>query len=85
MIINIFGVLGWVFMVVVVVYVVFKYGLNGMVKLLCEELKCIEIWLFNLYLGGVDLEFWDDIDMFVNWDKFIMVQEVGCVVWFMCQ
>jgi NADP-dependent 3-hydroxy acid dehydrogenase YdfG len=33
----------------------------------------------------VDSEFWDDIDMPVNRDKFISAQEAGRAVWFMCQ
>jgi NADP-dependent 3-hydroxy acid dehydrogenase YdfG len=56
-----------------------------MVKSLREELKRTEIRLSNLYLGGVDSEFWDDIDMPVNRDKFITAQEAGRAVWFMCQ
>ena len=66
-------------------YAASKYGLNGMVKSLREELKRTEIRLSNRYLGGVDSEFWDDIDMPVNRDKFITAQEAGRAVWFMCQ
>jgi len=85
MIINIPGVLGRAPMAAAAAYAASKYGLNGMVKSLREELKRTEIRLSNLYLGGVDSEFWDDIDMPVNRDKFITAQEAGRAVWFMCQ
>lgn len=85
MIINIPGVLGRAPMAAAAAYAASKYGLNGMVKSLREELKRTEIRLSNLYLGGVDSEFWDDIDMPVNRDKFISAQEAGRAVWFMCQ
>lgn len=85
MIINIPGVLGRAPMAAAAAYAASKYGLNGMVKSLREELKRTEIRLSNLYLGGVDSEFWDDIDMSVNRDKFITAQEAGRAVWFMCQ
>jgi len=44
-----------------------------------------EVRITNLYLGGTDTPFWDDIDMKVNRDKFITVREAGRAIWFLCQ
>lgn len=85
LIINIPGVLGKAPMAAAAAYAASKYGLNGMVKSIREELKRTEIRLSNLYLGGVDSPFWDDIDMPVNRDKFITAQEAGRAIWFLCQ
>ncbi|TXB63570.1 SDR family oxidoreductase [Phaeodactylibacter luteus] len=85
LIINIPGVLGKAPMAAAAAYAASKYGLNGMVKSLREELKRTQVRLTNLYLGGVDSAFWDDIDMPVNRDKFISAQEAGRAVWFLCQ
>ena len=85
LIINIPGVLGKAPMSGAAAYAASKYGLNGMVKSLREELKRTEIRLSNIYLGGVDSDFWDNIDMPVKRDKFISAQEAGRAVWFLCQ
>lgn len=83
--INIPGVLGKVPMAGAAAYAASKYGLNGMVKSIREELKRTQVRLANLYLGGVDSEFWDDIDMKVNRDKFVTSEAAGRAVWFLCQ
>jgi len=85
MVINIPGVLGKAPMAAAAAYAASKYGLNGMVKSIREELKRTNVRLTNLYLGGVDSEFWDDIDMPVNRKKFLTAQEAGRAVWFLCQ
>lgn len=85
MYINIPGVLGKVPMAGAAAYAASKYGLNGMVKSIREELRRTEVRITNLYLGGVDSEFWDPIDMKVNRDKFITAQAAGRAVWFLCQ
>jgi NADP-dependent 3-hydroxy acid dehydrogenase YdfG len=85
MFINIPGVLGKAPMAAAAAYAASKYGLNGMVKSIREELKRTNVRLTNLYLGGVDSEFWDDIDMPVNRKKFLTAQEAGRAVWFLCQ
>jgi NADP-dependent 3-hydroxy acid dehydrogenase YdfG len=84
-IINIPGVLGKISMAGASVYAATKWGLNGMVKSLREELRRTEIRISNLYLGGVDSPFWDNIDMKVQRDKFITEKEAARAVWFMCQ
>jgi NADP-dependent 3-hydroxy acid dehydrogenase YdfG len=84
-IINIPGVLGKISMAGASVYAATKWGLNGMVKSLREELRRTEIRMSNLYLGGVDSPFWDNIDMKVQRDKFITEKEAARAVWFMCQ
>ncbi|MCO6488867.1 MAG: SDR family oxidoreductase [Phaeodactylibacter sp.] len=85
LVINIPGVLGKAPMAGAAAYAASKYGLNGMAKSIREELKRTEVRITNLYLGGVDSEFWDNIDMRVNRDKFIKAQEAGRAVWFLCQ
>ncbi len=84
-IINIPGVLGKIPMAGASIYAATKWGLNGMVKSLREELRRTQIRISNLYLGGVDSPFWDDIDMKVARDKFITEKEAARAVWFMCQ
>lgn len=85
MVINIPGVLGKAPMAAAAAYAASKYGLNGMVKSIREELKRTNVRMTNLYLGGVDSEFWDDIDMPVNRKKFLTIKEAGRAVWFLCQ
>ncbi|MCO6476500.1 MAG: SDR family oxidoreductase [Phaeodactylibacter sp.] len=85
LVINIPGVLGKAPMAGAAAYAASKYGLNGMVKSIREELKRTEVRITNLYLGGVDSSFWDRIDMRVNRDKFINAKEAGRAVWFLCQ
>jgi NADP-dependent 3-hydroxy acid dehydrogenase YdfG len=85
LIINIPGVLGKSPMAGAAAYAASKYGLNGMLKSVREELKRTDIRITNLYLGGVDSPFWDDIDMRVNRDKFIHLKEAARAVWFLCQ
>lgn len=85
LIINIPGVLGKSPMAGAAAYAASKYGLNGMLKSVREELKRTDIRITNLYLGGVDSPFWDDIDMRVNRDKFIDLKEAARAVWFLCQ
>ncbi len=85
LIVNIPGVLGKAPMAGAAAYAASKYGLNGMTKSIREELKRTEVRISNLYMGGVDSSFWDDIDMRVNRDKFITVKEAAKAVWFLCQ
>jgi NADP-dependent 3-hydroxy acid dehydrogenase YdfG len=85
LVINIPGVLGKAPMAAAAAYAASKYGLNGMVKSIREELKRTNVRLTNLYLGGVDSEFWDDIDMPVNRKKFLTTKEAGRAIWFLCQ
>ncbi len=66
-------------------YAASKYGLNGMLKSLREELKRTEIRITNVYMGGVDSPFWDHIDLKVQRDKMIAVKEAGKTIWFLCQ
>ncbi len=85
LVINLPGVLGKAPMAGAAAYAASKYGLNGMMKSLREELKRTEVRISNLYLGGVDTPFWDEIDMRVNRDKFITAKEAAKAVWFLCQ
>lgn len=85
LVINIPGVLGKTPMAGASAYAATKYGLNGMLKSIREELRRTNIRISNLYLGGVDSHFWDDIDLRVQRDKFITAKEAARAVWFMCQ
>lgn len=85
LIINIPGVLGKTPMAGAAAYTASKYGLNGMLKSIREELKRTEIRITNLFLGGVDTPFWDTIDMRVQREKFIMADEAAKAIWFLCQ
>lgn len=85
LIINIPGVLGKTPMAGAAAYAASKYGLNGMLKSVREELRRTEVRITNLYLGGVDSTFWDEIDMRVNRKKMINVKEAGRAIWFLCQ
>ena len=66
-------------------YAASKYGLNGMLKSLREELKRTQVRITNLYLGGVDTPFWDTIDLRVQREKFIVAKEAARSIWFLCQ
>ena len=83
--INIPGVLGKTPMAGAGAYAASKYGINGLVKSIREELRRTEVRISNIYLGGVDSPFWDNIDMRVNRAKFIQVKEAARAIWFLCQ
>jgi len=85
LIINIPGVLGKTPMAGAAAYAASKYGLNGMLKSVREELKRTDIRITNLYLGGTDTSFWDDIDLPVKRDKFVTSKEAAKAIWFLCQ
>ncbi|MEL6190550.1 MAG: SDR family oxidoreductase [Bacteroidota bacterium] len=85
LIINIPGVLGRTPMSGAAAYAASKYGLNGMLKSLREELKRTQVRITNLYLGGVDTPFWDTIDLRVQREKFIVAKEAARSIWFLCQ
>ncbi len=83
--INIPGVLGKVPMAGAAAYSASKYGLVGMMQSIREEVKRTEIRFTNLYLGGVDSPFWDNIDLRVQKDKMIVAEEAAKAIWFLCQ
>lgn len=85
LIINIPGVLGKVPMAGAAAYCAGKYGLVGMMQSIREELKRTEIRITNIYLGGVDTPFWDNIDLRVQRDKMIRSEEAARAIWFLCQ
>lgn len=85
LIINIPGVLGKSPMAGASAYAASKYGLNGMIKSLREELKRTEIRITQLYFGGVDSSFWDNVDLRVQREKMIVATEAGKTIWFLCQ
>lgn len=85
LIINLPGVLGKTPMAGAMAYSASKYGLNGMLKSLREELKRTEIRITNIFLGGTDTPFWDTIDMRVQRDKFVTAEEAARAIWFLCQ
>lgn len=85
LIINIPGVLGKVPMAGAAAYSASKYGLVGMMQSIREELKRTDIRITNLFLGGVDSAFWDNIDLRVQRDKMIVAEEAAKAIWFLCQ
>ena len=85
LIIHIPGVLGKVPMLGSAAYSASKYGLNGMLQSIREEIKRTEIRITNLFMGGVDSPFWDTIDLRVQKDKMITAEEAAKAIWFLCQ
>lgn len=85
LIINIPGVLGKVPMAGAAAYSASKFGLVGMMQSIREELKRTDIRITNLFLGGVDSAFWDNIDLRVQRDKMIQAEEAAKAIWFLCQ
>ncbi|HMO32023.1 MAG TPA: SDR family oxidoreductase [Lacibacter sp.] len=85
LIINIPGVLGKVPMAGAAAYSASKYGLTGMMQSIREELKRTDIRITNLFLGGVDSPFWDQIDLRVQREKMIRSEEAAKAIWFLCQ
>lgn len=85
LIINIPGVLGKVPMAGAAAYSASKYGIVGMMQSIREELKRTEVRITNLFLGGVDSPFWDNIDLKVQKEKMIREEEAARSIWFLCQ
>lgn len=85
LIINIPGILGKTPMAGAAAYAASKYGLNGMMKSLREELKRTDIRITQLFLGGADTDFWNTIDLRVQREKMIMAEEAARAIWFLCQ
>lgn len=85
LVINLPGVLGKTPMKGAAAYAASKYGLNGLTKSIREELSRTEVRITNIYLGGTDTPFWDNIDMRVNRDKFVTAKEAGRAIWYLCQ
>lgn len=85
LIINIPGVLGKVPMAGAAAYSASKYGLTGMMQSIREELKRTDIRITNLFMGGVDTGFWDNIDLRVQREKMINPDEAAKSIWFLCQ
>lgn len=85
LIINIPGVLGKVPMAGAAAYSASKYGLLGMMQSIREELKRTDIRITNIFMGGVDSAFWDNIDLRVQKEKMIRTEEAAKAIWFLCQ
>lgn len=85
LIINIPGVLGKTPMMGAGAYAASKYGINGLTKSIREELRRTEVRITNIYLGGVDTPFWNNIDLRVQRNKFITQKEAAKSIWFLCQ
>ena len=85
LVIHLPGVLGKTPMAGASAYAASKYGLNGMLKSVREELKRTNVRITNLYLGGTDTPFWDEIDLRVQKDKFVTAEEAARSIWFLCQ
>jgi short-subunit dehydrogenase len=85
LIINIPGILGKTPMSGAAAYCASKYALVGMMQSIREELKRTEIRITQVYLGGVDSPFWDNINLRVQREKMIQAEEAAKSIWFLCQ
>jgi short-subunit dehydrogenase len=85
LIINIPGILGKVPMAGAAAYCASKYGLVGMMQSIREEVKRTDIRITNLFLGGTDSAFWDNIDLRIQREKMITATEAAKAIWFLCQ
>lgn len=85
LVVHVPGVLGKVPMLGSAAYSASKYGLVGMLQSIREEIKRTEIRITNLFMGGVDSPFWDNIDLRVQKDKMITSEEAAKAIWFLCQ
>ena len=85
LIINIPGILGKIPMSGAAAYCASKYALVGMMQSIREELKRTEIRITQVYLGGVDSPFWDNINLRVQREKMIQAEEAAKAIWFLCQ
>jgi NADP-dependent 3-hydroxy acid dehydrogenase YdfG len=85
LLINMPGVLGKTPMAGAAAYSAAKYGLNGMLKSVREDIKRTNVRITNVYMGGVDTPFWDDIDLKVRREAFILAKEAAKAIWFLCQ
>ena len=85
LIIHIPGVLGKVPMAGAAAYSASKYGLVGMLQSIREEIKRTDIRITNIFMGGVDSPFWDNIDLRVQKEKMITSEEAAKAIWFLCQ
>lgn len=79
------GVLGARTMAGGAAYSASKYALVGYAKSLREDLKRTRVKVTTLYFGGVDSEFWDEMDVRVQRDKMIDVKDAAKAVWFAAQ
>ncbi|MBA3823553.1 MAG: SDR family oxidoreductase [Ktedonobacterales bacterium] len=79
-IINVVGVLGRAPMANSAGYAASKYAVNGLSKVLAQDLRRLGIRTTALYLGGVDSPFWDAIDMRVQRDKMLSVTDAANAV-----
>lgn len=85
LIIHLPGVLGKTPMAGAMAYAASKYGLNGMIKSLREELKRTQVKIIQLFVGGVDSHFWDNIDLKVQREKFLTAFEIAKAVKFLLE
>jgi NADP-dependent 3-hydroxy acid dehydrogenase YdfG len=85
LIINIPGVLGKVPMAGAAAYSASKYGLLGMMQSIREEVKRTEIRITNIFMGGIDSAFWNNIAMRVQREKMLRADEAAKAIWFLCQ
>ena len=83
--IHVPGVLGKVPMAGAAAYSASKYGLVGMLQSIREEIKRTDIRSTNIFMGGVDSPFWDNIELRVQRDKMITSEEAAKAIWFLCQ
>lgn len=77
LIIHLPGILGRAHMAGAMAYAASKYGLNGMMKSLCEELKRTQLSISQLFVGGFDTHLPDNIDLKMQREKLLTAVEVA--------
>ena len=76
------GILGRAPMAQAAAYCASKYALTGMLKALALEWKRAGVRVSLLHLGGVDTNFWDDIQMRVQRDRMLSAAAAARAVFF---
>ena len=67
------GILGKAVMKNAAAYIASKFGVTGLIKTLAQEYQRSGVRFCLFFLGGVDSQFWDEINMAVQRDKMIPV------------
>ena len=76
------GILGKAPMMQASVYCAAKYALTGMIKCLAQEYKRYGIRFSLMHFGGVDSNFWDNIEMKVQRDKMLSIDAAARSIFF---
>ena len=76
------GILGKVPMMQASGYCAAKYALTGMIKCLAQEYKRHGVRFSLMHFGGVDSNFWDNIEMKIQRDKMLSIDAAARSIFF---